>query len=134
MKKIVLSSIFMLLVLGLITGCGCNKKEEIKENGIKENKNKEVLKEQIVDGFKINNVSLITEGEMSTFNATVTNQQEEQYIKSVDIIIKDKDGNIYVTLSGLIERKLKKNESQMINSSTNLDLNEVYSVSYKINR
>ena len=134
MKKIVLSSIFMLLVLGLITGCGCNKKEEIKENGIKENKNKEVLKEQIVDGFKINNVSLITEGEMSTFNATVTNQQEEQYIKSVDIIIKDKDGNIYVTLSGLIERKLKKNESQMINGSTNLDLNEAYSVSYKINR
>ena len=134
MKQILISSISLLLVLGLITGCGCNKKEEIKENGIKENKNKEVLKEQIVDGFKINNVSLITEGEMSTFNATVTNQQEEQYIKSVDIIIKDKDGNIYVTLSGLIERKLKKNESQMINGSTNLDLNEAYSVSYKINR
>ncbi|MBP3461901.1 MAG: hypothetical protein J6K21_05820 [Bacilli bacterium] len=134
MKKIILSSIFMLLCFCLVTGCGCNKKEEIKGNGTKENKSKEVLKEQIVDGFKINNVSLITEGEMSTFNATVTNLQEEQYIKSVDIIIKDKDGNIYVTLSGLIERKLKKNESQMINGSTNLDLNEAYSVSYKINR
>lgn len=133
MKKIILSSISLLLVLGLMTGCGSKKKTE-ENNGIKENKSKEVLKEQVVDGFKINNISLITEGQMSIFNATVTNTKNDQYIKSVDIIVKDKDGNVYVTLSGLVEKTLKKNESQMINGSTNLDLNKAYSVSYKINK
>ena len=32
MKKVLTLSISMLLVLGLVTGCGCNKKEEIRNN------------------------------------------------------------------------------------------------------
>ena len=55
MKKIVTILVAMLLVTGLITGCGCKKKA--KENNNKENiKGDKVIEDQIFEGLEFVNV------------------------------------------------------------------------------
>ena len=69
MKKVISLSLVLLLCLTLVTGCGkSNKKEDNKENNIKDeinedgtlkedkNENKGVLKEQVVEGITLSDV------------------------------------------------------------------------------
>ena len=92
MKKIMTLSVSLLLVLGLVTGCGCNKKEkENKKEEVKVNTNKEVVKDQEVDGIKMTNTSLVTTNGISKLVTNVTNNSESDYkLEEYIIIIKDK--------------------------------------------
>ena len=56
MKKILTISISMLLVLGLVTGCGCNKKEENKKEE-SYNTNSGVVGDKVVEELNLTNTS-----------------------------------------------------------------------------
>ena len=133
MKKGIKIIISMLLVVGLVTGCGCKKKEK-EEEKIKTNEKEEFKKAQNINGIEISNINLTYENNMSTFTATVTNKTKVvKRVGIIDIIIKDKENKEVVTLKGMIDRNLNVNESASINASTNIDLTSYEKIEFKVN-
>ena len=134
MKKGIKIIISMLLVVGLVTGCGCKKKEKSEEEKIKTNEKEEFKKAQNINGIEISNINLTYENNMSTFTATVTNKTKVvKRVGIIDIIIKDKENKEVVTLKGMIDRNLNVNESASINASTNIDLTSYEKIEFKVN-
>lgn len=133
MKKII---ILCLCVLTLCVGCGCNKKDNKKDNETKQsiiNESKEFTKNQTINNVEISNVRLEYVNNISTFTATVTNKDKSnKKINIVDIIIKDKDKKEIIILKGLIEKVLNTNSSVGISASVGLDLRNAEYVEYKI--
>lgn len=140
MKKI----LFSIAIIGLILTTACGKKEE-KPNNVENNEVVEkpvvsgpvanthdsVIAEQTVDGLKINNVSLITEGESSVFTADVTNTNLESIeVKSFDIIMKDFTDREVITMSGNIGSVIEPNETLTMSTSVEMDLTSVFSIEY----
>ena len=137
MKRIMV--IGMIGVFTLISvGCGCekkNKKETKNEEKTVVNTSKEVIKDQQVEVFKMTNTSLVYENGMSTLVTEVTNtSNEEQHIKTFDIIVKDKSGGEMITLLGYIGEDIPAGITRTITSNTDMDLSEAGSIEYKINR
>lgn len=136
MKKVLL--IGMMGVFALTTvGCGCDKKkkEEKKDVKVVENTEKDVIKDQEVEVFKMTNTSLVYDGSLSTLVTDVTNTSTEtQYMKSFDIIVKDKDGQEMLTMLGYIGEEIPGGETRTITSNTDMDISKAGSVEYKINR
>ena len=135
MKKVLVS----ILCLLVITGCGCNKKEDNKNNqtgnnsNVKTNTNKEFLNNQTINGIEISNVNLSYQNEVSTFTAVVTNKSTVvKKVGIIDIVIKDENKSEIITLKGLIDKYMKVNESASINASTSLDLTNAKYVEYRI--
>ena len=134
MKKGIKIIISMLLVVRLVTGCGCKKKEKSEEEKIKTNEKEEFKKAQNINGIEISNINLTYENNMSTFTATVTNKTKVvKRVGIIDIIIKDKENKEVVTLKGMIDRNLNVNESASINASTNIDLTSYEKIEFKVN-
>lgn len=151
MKKIISLSLMLLLCLTLVTGCGKsnekedvidnkNIKDEINDDGtLKEdkNENKDVLKEQVIEGITLSNIELKSTAYSSTMSIKATNNTDSditfQYLK---VYFKDKDGkNILgedvfavAPLFGTINSK----ESKILNLNADRDLSNVYSISYEM--
>lgn len=122
MKKILIISLCLISLL--LTGCGCEKKEE------KNDENKIAIT-QTVNEIEFSNANISYENDMSTFRVIVTNKSNSgKTIGIVSIIVKDKDNNELVTLKGLIEKELKPNTSTSITASVGVDLSNAYSVEY----
>lgn len=142
MKKVFLTSISMLLVLGLATGCGCSKKSESKKNEaakepeVKVNTEQEVIKDREVDGIKLTNTSLTTVDGISTLVTSVTNNSSEDYhLDEYTIIIKDADGNEIVRIPGYVGDTIKAGETRTINSSVDIDLStSAKSIEYEVKK
>lgn len=135
----------VLAAVGLMFTTACGKKSEnngnnpIDNNGGNNtpvvepsaNTNTNVIAEQNFDGLKINNVSLITTGERSEFNADVVNTTSETIdVKSFSIIMKDKEGNEVITLTGYIGNKIAPNNSSTMTAFVDMDLSTVDSIEY----
>ena len=136
MKKI-FKGVCLICLCVLLTGCFGKKKTETKE--VKENKsiidNKNVLKEQAIDGIKISNVALSVTDGLSTYTAKVTNTTDKDIsIEDIDIIVKNKEEKELVKMLGYIGSTIKPNEEKNIISTTDMDLSNADSISYKINK
>lgn len=132
MKKKIISLLSVLLIIGIITGCGCKKKNN-KTNNNNQEKNIS-LEAQTIDDIEISNVNITYDGADSTFTAIVTNKSSEsKKIGIIDIILKDKDNNEIITLKGLIDKDVEANNSVGITSGTGIDITETKSIEYKIN-
>lgn len=138
MKQIKKLSLLMLVVIFLITATGCGKKtnnEPNKETPTKVNTNKDVIKDQEVESFKLTNTSLVYQNGTSTLVTTVKNTSKQtQYIKSFNIIVKDKSGAVMVTMLGYIGDQIPAGEVRDITSNVDLDLSSASSVQYTINK
>lgn len=99
----------------------------------KMNNNPNVIKDQVFENLSITNVSItIDNNDISTFSADVTNNSDEKNnIESIEIILKDKDGNILTSLIGYVGVGLKKGDIAKINASTSADLSKATTVEYK---
>lgn len=134
MKKI----IFILIALTLIVGCG--KAKEIEQQPIEpqelitQNTNDDVVKEQTIDGFKLTNITLTTYNELSKLIFTITNIQEKQYIKLIDIIAKDENGNVLYNFKTYVDKTLEKDENVKATCNIEGNLTNVYSLEYKISK
>ena len=126
--------IALFLACGLILATGCGKKTNSDTNKPSDNNDnpavvepsanteEAVIGEQTIDGLKITNVTLISQGERTTVSADVVNVTDAAIdAKSFDIIYKDADGNRIVTLLGYIGTTIEPN--QMVTMSSNVDIN-----------
>lgn len=136
MKKILLITLIAYISLFNI-GCGCSKKESKKkeETIVKNNQSKNVVKNQQVGVFKMENTSLTYDGSLSTLITFVTNTSDTtQTLDSFNILVKDKKGNEMITLMGFVGEELKAGETKTITSSTDMNLMNAGSIEYSINR
>lgn len=125
MKKILL----LILSLSLITGCGCNKKEENVDN----NKNDQTI---IVD-TKVNKldmvdfITLYEEGISEVYYTVENNTEEEISYNYVICEMYDEDHNLVYTLKSKLGT-LKAGESKDINANITLDLTKVTKTKYSV--
>lgn len=138
MKKIIMMSFTVLLIVGLVTGCGCKKKEKVKvkvKEEIKVNTNKDVIKNQEVDGIKMTNTSMVTTNGLTKLVTSVTNDTDKDYkLDEYRIIIKDKDGKEIVKIPGYVGDTIKAGETRTINSSVDIDLSNAASIEYEVKK
>ena len=138
MKRIVNITLMLLVCITLVTGCGKDKtknddKKEDDKPTIEVNDNKEVIKDQNIDGIEITNTSLVYEGGISYLNATVTNNTGSDYeLNEYRINVKDSDDNIIVTMPGYVGSVLKNGESKTINTMITEDLSKAASIEYEV--
>lgn len=83
----------------------------------------------MVDNLKLTNIDITTENKVTTYKATVTSDKDE-FVNSITMILKDKDGKVIVKLLGYIGRELKQNEGVVITARTDADLSNLYSIEY----
>ena len=131
--KIILIGIF---AISLVTGCGCEKKEESQaKEEAKVNTNEGVVKDQVVESFKMENTSLVYENGTTLLETTVTNTSDKtEYLKEFEIKVMDKDGNEITTLIGFVGASIEAGETKVINSYSGQDLSHAYSISYTVKR
>lgn len=125
MKKILL----LILSLSLITGCGCNKKEENVDN----KKNDQTI---IVD-TKVNKLDMVDfitsyeEGISEVYYTVENNTEEEISYNYVICEMYDDDNNLVYTLKSDLGT-LKTGESKDINANITLDLTKVVKTKYSV--
>lgn len=125
MKKILL----LMLSLSLITGCGCNKKEENVDN----KKNDQTI---IVD-TKVNKLDMVDfitsyeEGISEVYYTVENNTEEEISYNYVICEMYDEDNNLVYTLKSELGT-LKAGESKDINANITLDLTKVVKTKYSV--
>lgn len=130
MKKLTIA----IILIGFLTFTGCEKKEEISKDDTFANTNENAIKDQTVAELTLTNTSLITKDGESTLVTLVTNSTDSnKIIKTFNIIIKDKDNNIIVTLLGYVGGEVPSGESRTITSTVEMDLLNAVSVEYTVN-
>ena len=134
MKKVTIGIIMGVFTIGLITGCGCSKKEEQQED-IKINNNEGVIKDQTVEVFELKNTSLIYENGNTTLETVVTNtSSKDEYLAEFKIKVTDASGNEMITLTGFVGEVIKAGESKVINSYCGEDLSTATNITYTVIR
>lgn len=134
MKKVTIGIIMGVFTIGLITGCGCSKKEEQQED-IKINNNEGVIKDQTVEVFELKNTSLIYENGNTILETVVTNtSSKDEYLEEFKIKVTDASGNEMITLTGFVGEVIKAGESKVINSYCGEDLSTATNITYTVIR
>lgn len=133
MKKRLIFLFIIMLVSVVVTGCTENVNKTKEEQIV--NKNEEVIKDQTVEVFSFSKTSLVYSGGTSTLITSVKNNSSKtEYIKSFNIIVKDANGNLVVTMLGYIGEEIPAGETRQITSNTDLNLSKAGSIEYTINR
>ena len=123
MKKNILIILSTFLVLGLLTGCGCSKKEETKKD------NKTVVNNQIYEGLEFVNVSA-KEGVITT---VVINNTGYTYEGSkFKMTIMDENGNTLTEETDEVKESVKSGTTKEIKTKTKADLSKAASIEYEI--
>lgn len=131
MKNIKILGLLFIATVLVLTGCG-NKKEQ---DGAKINTNNDVIKDQTVEEFKMENTMLIYEDGRTTLETTVTNTSSETaYLKEFEIKVLDAEGSEITTLIGFVGSEIKAGESKVITSYCGEDLTNAVSLNYTVIR
>ena len=138
MKRQIKSLLALLLVATLVTGCGCTKKDNKKNNAkddVKVNTEENVIKDQTFEGLTFTNTSLTTTNGVSTLITEVSNSTGSDYtLEEFTITIKNKDGEVITTIPGYVGDVIKNGETRTINSSIDIDLSNASSIEYSVKK
>ena len=138
MNKQVKSLLALLLVATLVTGCGCTKKDNKKNNtkdDVKVNTEENVIKDQTFEGLTFTNTSLTTTNGVSTLITEVSNSTGSDYtLEEFTITIKNKAGEVITTIPGYVGDVIKNGETRTINSSIDIDLSNASSIEYSVKK
>ncbi len=138
MKKQIKGLLALLLVATLVTGCGCTKKDNKKNNtkdDVKVNTEENVIKDQTFEGLTFTNTSLTTTNGVSTLITEVSNSTGSDYtLEEFTITIKNKDGEVITTIPGYVGDVIKNGETRTINSSIDIDLSNASSIEYSVKK
>ena len=138
MKKQIKSLLALLLVVTLVTGCGCTKKDNKKNNAkddVKVNTEENVIKDQTFEGLTFTNTSLTTTNGVSTLITEVSNSTGSDYtLEEFTITLKIKDGEVITTIPGYVGDVIKNGETRTINSSIDIDLSNASSIEYSVKK
>ena len=128
MKKIILNSISLLLVLGLITGCGeKNKQKNDKPNISTETEEK--LENQNYDGLEFVNVG-VSEGVIKTVVINNTGMVYEGSKFSIKIM--GEDGKVLAEIIDKVDSKVETGTTKIIETKTNIDLSKAVAIEYSV--
>lgn len=104
-----------------------------KNSGPVANTNAEITKEFELNGLRFSNIVLITDGSTSYLTIDVTNPTDEIIkMKSVDIDLKDKSGNILSTALGYFGEEVPAGQTRTINWQTEMDLTKAVSKDVRV--
>ena len=138
MKKQIKSLLALLLVVTLVTGCGCTNKDNKKNNAkddVKVNTEENVIKDQTFEGLTFTNTSLTTTNGVSTLITEVSNSTGSDYtLEEFTITIKNKAGEVITTIPGYVGDVIKNGETRTINSSIDIDLSSASSIEYSVKK
>ncbi len=138
MKKQIKSLLALLLVVTLVTGCGCTNKDNKKNNAkddVKVNTEENVIKDQTFEGLTFTNTSLTTTNGVSTLITEVSNSTGSDYtLEEFTITIKNKAGEVITTIPGYVGDVIKNGETRTINSSIDIDLSNASSIEYSVKK
>ena len=129
MKKIITTSMSMLLVVGLVTGCGCNKKEKEENNKVNNDGNQTVVEDQVFEGLEFVNVGA-SNGVVTTIVINNTGLVYEGSKFSMKIM--DENGNVLTELTDEVKTKMETGTTQTIETKTKVDLSKAASIEYSI--
>lgn len=122
----------IVIALLVISVCGCGKKEEYKEPSLEENKT-QIESKATVNDFQFELKESKIENGTSEFVFEVTNvSSEAKYIKEIQAIAKDSEGNPIITLSGVIESEIGSKEKTEVTCSYGGELTNVSTFTYEI--
>ncbi len=131
--KVILSAIVVVLLMVPFLLFKLNGNNKITKNDDKDvfaHTEAEIVKDEEYNNLKISNITMITNKGYTTFTADVTNTAAEPTdFENINIELRDKDGNIVITLLGNIGTGLKQNETRTISSSAKGDFKNVSSKS-----
>ena len=128
MKKVISLTVSMLLVLGLVTGCGCNKKEENKK--VNTNTGEEsVIKDQIYEGLEFVNVGA-TNGVVKTVVINNTGVVYEGSKFSMKIM--DAKGNVLKEATDEVKGPMATGTTKTVETKVGIDLSKAASIEYSI--
>lgn len=142
MKKIILLSFLSLI---LMTGCGCNKKEDNgnDENNIVENPNimqtPEMLEDQVIEELEFKCTNLTYDGNITSLESQVTNTSDKTITLSIVIVtIKylSAESNRYSELEMEIDfgESIQPGETLSALNTVNANLGKVLGIEYRIVR
>ena len=113
-----------ILILFLVFFCfGCEKNT---------NKIIDIKDESIVNNLSFKTLSIIKVNYLYYISTQIFNNGDKSKIDCFDIVIKDKNSNILVTLKGIVGDVLDSNDYVKVITSTFDDLNDMYSIEYKV--
>lgn len=126
MKKIMVIAI---LIVGL---CGCGKKEEYKEPP-EENKQTQIESKATVNDLEFELKESKIENGTSEYTFEVTNvSSETKYVKEIQAIAKDSEGNQVIILAGVIESEIGSKEKTEVTCAYGGELQNVSTFTYEI--
>lgn len=126
MKKILL----VILSLILVTGCGCSKNEDKKDNQV-DNTQSSVADTKVNKLDIIDFVTLYEDGISEVYYTIENNTEEEITYNYVNCDMYDKDDNLIYTLKTELGT-LKAGESKDIDVSVTVDLTKVVKTKYNV--
>lgn len=132
-----------ILLIVLIVVIAFNKKDDLsdKKNNNKDknnvvevaNNNPGVVDDKEQDGLSFTNTMLLTSNNKSTLTTLVSNLTESDIdVRIFEIYIKDKTGNLMVTLQGYVGDVVPVGESREIVSYVDMNLKDAFNVEYKL--
>lgn len=128
MKKIILRSISLLLVLGLITGCSEKNKQKNDKPTIS-TETEEKLENQNYDGLEFVNVG-VSNGIIKTVVINNTGMVYEGSKFSMKIM--DEYGNVLAEIIDKVDNKVETGTTKIIETKINIDLTKVAAIEYSI--
>jgi hypothetical protein len=133
MKKNLKKIFTLLLVVSLVTGCGCTKKENnvTGENNAIDDNNKEqtVVDDQIFEGLEFVNVG-VSDGVIKTIVINNTGFVYEGSKFSMKVM--DSNGNVLIETTDEVKTKMENGTTQTIETKVDIDLSNAASIEYSI--
>lgn len=118
----------------IASGCSCSKKEkeETKEEDvIVEVEDKTVTADQIIDGIRFKNVSLIVKNGKTEFRVILENTVTTvKKIEHLQITFKDQNGNVVKTVNHYDFNNMKKGDTKNLSYTFSIDMSSVKTIEY----
>ena len=132
MKKNFLNLLSIIFVLLIITGCGCNKKQESKEEKKETNSNNPVIKYETVGNLKFGTASFYVSGEKTYVTTSVINETKNDIkVNQFYVLLVDNDGKTLTKINvdlGVV----KAGETKEINESIDGKYLSTEKITYEI--
>lgn len=134
MKKleIILVCCFFLMA----TGCSCSNKkqgENNEETPVVEEASDVVTQEQVVEGIRFKNASLVVTNGMTSFRVTLENTVTTvKKISHLKIVLKDENDAVLKALDHYDFQNLKKGDTQNLTYAISMDLSRTKKIEYQL--
>lgn len=139
MKKKIIIVFLVLIILGSILiniNLLSNKEKEEEKNqieGIELVEDKNVLKDSKIENLDITDISIVTRDEISTYNASITNNTDDEikFDKLYAVFHEDETTNEIIIASDFT---LEPNESKSISIESEINLSKTTKIEYVVKK